>query len=258
MEVTVLGSGTSYGVPMIGCHCAVCRSTDPRNRRYRPSIHVRTAQASVIVDAPPELRLQLIENGIFRADAVLLTHTHADHLLGLDDLRRLNVLSGKEIPILGQASDLEAVRRVFDYAFQVSEDGLERPSFQLCETDGPICINDLPVEPLQVYHGELPVLAYRFGSFAYVTDVSHIPDRSMERLRGLDWLILDAVRYTPHPSHFHLEAALGVLADLKPCRAALTHLSHDYDHESVNRTLPSGVELAYDGMKLQLSDPLPE
>ncbi len=252
MEILVLGSGTSHGVPMIGCSCKVCTSTNPKNRRYRTAVFVREGDATVLIDAPPELRLQLIENGITHTDAVLFTHTHADHVFGLDDIRRINDMSGKAMPIYGKQKVLDDIKRVFRYAFKQTQLAGGKPKINLVPINGPFRVNGLKVEPLKVYHGSFSIWAFRFGGFAYVTDVSRIPHKSEERLRDLDFLVLDAVRFKRHPTHFNLEQALEVVSRIKPKRTALTHLSHDFDHDEVNKTLPSGVELAYDGMKVTI------
>jgi phosphoribosyl 1,2-cyclic phosphate phosphodiesterase len=237
---------------MIGCSCKVCTSTNPKNRRYRTAVFVREGDATVLIDAPPELRLQLIENGITHTDAVLFTHTHADHVFGLDDIRRINDMSGKAMPIYGEQNVLDDIKRVFQYAFMPTQHAGGKPNFNLIPINGPFKVNGFQVEPLRVYHGRIPILAFRFGGFAYITDVSSIPQESEERLHGLDFLVLDAVRFKRHPTHFNLEQALEVVSRIKPKRTALTHLSHDFDHDEVNKTLPPGVELAFDGMKVTI------
>jgi phosphoribosyl 1,2-cyclic phosphate phosphodiesterase len=241
---------------MIGCSCKVCTSTNPKNRRYRTAVFVREGDASVLIDAPPELRLQLIENGITHTDAVLFTHTHADHVFGLDDIRRINDLSGKAMPIYGEQNVLDDIKRVFQYAFMPTQHAGGKPNFNLRTINEPFNepfgVNGLQVEALRVFHGGIPILAFRFGGFAYVTDVSRIPQKSVEQLRGLDFLVLDALRFNRHPTHFNLEQALEVVSRIKPKRTALTHLSHDFDHDEVNKILPPGVELAYDGMKVTI------
>lgn len=259
MEVLVLGSGTSHGVPMIGCDCAVCRSENPKNRRFRPSILVRTDRGAILVDTSPELRLQALANDLRRVDAVLYTHTHADHIFGLDDLRRFNDLSGDEIPVYGDEATLADIRRIFPYIFTETQLGGGKPRLTLHAVPPVFDLLGLRIRSFYVLHGTLPVLAYRFDqpeparSAAYVTDVSHIPAEAKAHLHNLDLLILDAVRFDPHPTHFGLYQALDVIADLKPSRALLTHLSHRFDHDTVNAQLPANVELAYDGQSIQLT-----
>lgn len=256
MKLTVLGSGTSHGVPMIGCRCAVCTSPDPRNKRFRPSILVTTDDgANILVDTPPEMRLAFIHNDVARLDAILYTHSHADHIFGLDDVRTFNYRSGVAMPVYAEASVLDDVRRIYSYIFKVTQAGGGKPQVVL-ETltpGGPLTLHDVNILPLRVFHGKLPILAFKFGPrFAYVTDVSLIPPETWPHLENLDLLMLDAVRREPHETHFHLAASLEVIARLRPRRTLLTHLSHDYDHAETNAQLPPGVELAYDGQVVEI------
>ncbi len=253
MKVTVLGSGTSHGVPMIGCDCEVCTSTDPRDSRSRPSIVVSLEGGVILVDTAPELRLQAIAHGLRRVDAVLFTHTHADHTHGLDDLRIYNARQGTALPLYGSPASMNDIRARFDYIFSnTTQLGGGIPMLTLHPVTGPFSLFEHTITPVPVLHGALPVYGYRFGPFAYVTDCSSIPDTSMALLRDLDVLILDALRYKPHPTHFNIEQALAVIAELRPRRAYLTHLTHDVMHVRVNRELPRGVELAYDGLTFEL------
>lgn len=252
-RVLVLGSGTSHGVPMIGCHCAVCTSNDPRNQRARPCILLELPEGNVLIDTPPELRLQCIRFGVERVDAVLFTHAHADHLFGLDDIRRFNELSGRQMPVYAEEEVLATIRRAFAYIFSSTQAGGGKPQLSLHRIEGCLDLYGATIEPLRVYHGRLPILAFRVGGFAYVTDVSAIPAETLQRLHGLEWLFLDAVRYAPHPTHFCLAEAIEVARQLKPRRTAFVHLSHDYDHERTNNTLPEDMELAYDGMRVEFS-----
>jgi len=256
MEVTVLGSGTSHGVPMIGCDCAVCMSDDPRNKRFRPSILVTADdESSILIDTPPEMRLALIANRVRRLDAIFYTHSHADHIFGLDDVRTFNYRSGLPMPVYAEPSVLEDLRRIYAYIFKPTQAGGGKPQVILFPlTSGvPITGYGMEILPLRVFHGRLPILAYKFGTrFAYVTDVSSIPPETWPHLENLDLLMLDAVRREPHETHFHLDAALETIAMLQPKRTLLTHLSHDYDYASTNAELPAGVELAYDGQIVTL------
>lgn len=252
MRVTVLGSGTSHGVPMIGCACEVCTSGDPHDRRSRPSIVVGVAGGTILVDTAPELRLQAIANGLRRVDAVLFTHTHADHVHGIDDLRAFNALQGGAIPIYGSPASMRDIHARFDYIFAHSVAGGGIPMLELHPVEGPFEVLGESVVPVTVLHGRLPVYGYRFGRFAYVTDCSAIPEPSMALLHGLDVLILDALRHRPHPTHFNIEQALEVIARLRPRRAYLTHLTHDVLHQRVNAELPPGVALAYDGLTFEV------
>ena len=256
MKLTVFGSGTSHGVPIIGCDCAVCSSADPRNKRNRPCLMVTTdGGAQIIVDTPQEFRQIAIAYRLRHIDAVLYTHSHADHIFGMDDLRAFNFLQGGTIPIYAQPDVLDDLQRVFRYCFVPTQAGGGKPLLELhpVHPGGRLELFGLPILPLRVFHGRLPILAYKFGSkAAYVTDVSLIPDETWPELFGLDVLFLDAVRREPHETHFHLDKALEVVRELKPKQTYFVHLSHDYDHDAMNRELPQGVELAYDGLEIEV------
>jgi phosphoribosyl 1,2-cyclic phosphate phosphodiesterase len=256
MRITVLGCGTSHGVPVIGCNCAVCTSPDPRNKRLRPAILVTADDgANILVDTPPEMRLQFLANDVRRLDSILYTHSHADHIFGLDDVRTFNYRSGLPMPVYAEANVLGDLRRIYNYIFMATQAGGGKPQVSLCETQPGemLTLHGVDILPLRVCHGRLPILAYKFGSrFAYVTDVSHIPPETWPHLENLDLLMLDAVRREPHETHFHLDAALETIALLQPKRTLLTHLSHDYDYALTNADLPPGVELAYDGQEITL------
>ena len=257
-----MGSGTSHGVPMIGCQCDVCLSANPKNRRFRPSILVSHQNQHILVDTTPEMRLQCLAWDVRQVDAVLYTHTHADHLFGLDDLRRFNHLSGKPMPIYGDANTLDDIRRSFPYIFEETQAGGGKPDLRLHLVESNFELLGLQIQSFYVLHGRLPVLSYRFDqpetadsparSAAYVTDVNQIPPDSMAKLNGLDLLILDAVRFEPHSTHFGLYEALEIIAHLKPKQTYLTHLSHAFDHDKVNADLPECVQLAFDGLKTVL------
>lgn len=253
LTITVLGCGTSMGVPMIGCRCAVCISTDPRNHRSRPAVHLKTDTTAVLIDAPPELRLQLIRTGLdTHLDAVLITHTHADHIMGLDDVRGFTLRTNRLMPVYAEADALEDLKRVYRYVLFPYPPGVSVPQIEFREITGTLIIGDMQIEPIRVFHGEMPILAFRVGKFAYVTDVSYIPPDSWERLLGLDLLILDALRYAPHPTHYNLEQAIEVARKLGATRTLFTHMTHDFDYETVNAQLPNGIELAYDGLVAEM------
>jgi phosphoribosyl 1,2-cyclic phosphate phosphodiesterase len=206
----------------------------------------------IVVDTAPEFRLQSIRNGLNRVDAVLITHTHADHIFGLDDIRRFNDLGGQEIPLYADAGALEDIRRIFQYIFMPTPVAGGKPRIRLIETPEQFALCGLNVSALRVYHGEMPISAYRFNDMAYVTDVNYIPPETMTKLEGLELLILDAVRFKPHSTHFCLEQALEVIEHLRPQRALLTHICHDMDHDYVNSITPPNVEMAYDGLTINL------
>lgn len=252
VEAIILGSGTSHGVPMIGCHCAVCTSSDPRDRRSRASVFVRLGDLRVLVDAAPEVRLQCIASGIEHIDAVLLTHHHADHVSGVDDLRRFNWLTGRAVDLYGMERTLANVRSMFRYAFEPAPDSPhDRPEFTLHTIDTrPFAINGETILPIPLLHGQLPVLGFRFGDFAYCTDCSHIPDESLARLEGLDVLVLECVRHTPHPAHFNLDQAVEAARRIGAKRTYFTHIAHQLGHEKTNKELPEGMALAYDGLRV--------
>jgi phosphoribosyl 1,2-cyclic phosphate phosphodiesterase len=256
MKVTLLGTGTSHGVPMIGCECAVCRSTDPRDRRTRPSILIeqggsRGGVRSILVDTSTDLREQALTRGISRVDAILFTHSHADHIMGLDEVRRFNVLQREAIPCYGDAGTLEDLRRTFAYIFDPPAAGGGVPQIALFRIGGDFTLGDLDIVPVPLLHGQRPILGFRIGPFAYLTDCSRIPDESWPLLDGVRTVVLDALRDRPHPTHFTVAEALVVVARLSPERAYFTHICHDLPHAATCARLPRGVELAYDGLILE-------
>jgi phosphoribosyl 1,2-cyclic phosphate phosphodiesterase len=252
--LTVLGSGTSMGVPTIGCQCAVCTSPDPRDRRTRPSIMVQWNGHTVLIDTTPDFREQAIRERIRKIDAVLYTHGHADHILGLDDVRPLSfsrITGGGRIPLFATEGTAQTLRQVFRYIFEgdYKYGGLAQVELQALE--GPVEIGGAKFVPLTVNHGDYPIEAYRFGSAAYLTDFSSVPDETMSQLQGLDILFLDALRHHPHPTHSSVSQSLEIVARLQPKRAFFTHISHDLPHEATNASLPDNVRLSHDGLKLE-------
>jgi len=248
MRVTMMGSGTSTGVPVIGCTCAVCTSSEPRNRRLRPGLKLELPAGVVLIDTPTDLREQALRFGLPRLDAIVYTHTHADHIFGLDDVRIFNFRQGAAIPCHGSPETLGNLRRVFAYVFEDGQQGGGKPQLDLVPIVGPFELCGARFEPLPVWHGELEVLAFRIGGFAYVTDCSRIPEESAARLTGLDVLILDALRYRRHSTHFSVEEALAEVERLRPRRTILTHLAHEIDSAAPRFPLPAGVEFGFDGL----------
>jgi phosphoribosyl 1,2-cyclic phosphate phosphodiesterase len=269
LKVTVLGSGTSHGVPAIGCHCAVCRSTDSRDRRTRSSILIELstdasqppfarAVRSILVDTSTDLRAQALANDLRRIDAILFTHGHADHVLGLDETRRFNEMQQTAIGCYADAGTVDVLRRMFSYIFASSGqwDGAI-PQLRLFSIAGAFTMGGAEIVPIPLFHGELPVLGFRIGSFAYLTDCNRIPEASWPLLMdggGIRVLVIDALRESPHPTHFNLSEALDVVSRIRPERAYFTHICHDLPHEATCRRLPPGVQLAYDGLVFDVGD----
>lgn len=249
--LTVLGSGTSMGVPTIGCDCAVCHSSDPHDRRTRPSVMVEYDGRLVLIDTTPDFREQAIREGIDHVDAVLYTHTHADHILGIDDLRPLSFHRPGKIPLYARPEAGEFLRNMFRYIFDADYKfgGIAR--VELKNIEGPIELFGTRFEPIPIIHGETEILGFRFGSAAYLTDFSDVPEPSMKQLHGLDILFLDALRHKPHPTHSTVENSLRIVNELKPKRAFFTHICHDLPHAETNASLPPNAQLSYDGMKLE-------
>ena len=253
MIITFLGTGTSQGVPVIACSCHVCRSIDFKDKRLRSAIHVQTNSTSIIVDIGPDFRQQVLRENIQTLDAVLLTHEHKDHTAGLDEVRSYNFKQQKDMPLYGRKPVLEQIKTEFQYIFNGTQyPGL--PRINLCPiTNEPFVINELTIEPVEVMHYKLPVLGFKFGSFAYITDAKTISDREKAKLTNLEVLVLNALQHKKHISHLTLEEALSLIAELKPKKAYLTHISHNLGlARDVEPTLPENVHLAYDGLKINL------
>lgn len=257
MQLTVLGSGTSMGVPTIGCHCAVCTSNDPRDNRMRTSVLLSRNGQNVLIDTTPDFRTQALRVGINQIEAVLLTHGHADHVMGFDDLRPLSVGRSQPMPVYGNKQAFEIVRRAFSYAFDGKPKLSTVPSVILKEIDGPFELLGVKITPIPLVHGEMTVLGFRFGRAAYLTDFNSVPESSFALLQGLDDVILDALRDTPHPMHQTVEQALALVEKIKPKRAWFTHIAHDLGHAATNQRLRrqghANVQLAYDGLKLEIA-----
>jgi phosphoribosyl 1,2-cyclic phosphate phosphodiesterase len=251
---TFLGTGTSVGVPMLGCDCEVCRSPNPRNNRFRCSVLFSTPNGNILVDTGPEMRLQLLRAGVGIIHAVLYTHYHADHMMGLDDLRLFPRMLGGPLPIYCTWDVEDVIRRAFPYAFDhelqhLPLGAIPRLSFRRIDEE-PFDVLGERVIPIPLQHSRFEVFGFRIGGLAYCTDVSGIPTQSWPLLADLDVLVIDALRPRPHPAHLSVDEALEVIDRVKPKKAYLTHMSHEMDYERLNPTLPSGVEMAYDGLTL--------
>jgi phosphoribosyl 1,2-cyclic phosphate phosphodiesterase len=250
--LTVLGSGTSMGVPTIGCTCSVCHSSDPHDRRTRPSVLVEYDGHAILIDTTPDFREQAIRENICHLDAVLYTHTHADHILGIDDLRPLSFLhKPNRLPLYAHPDAAEFIRNMFRYIFVADYKFGGLPLVEMKPLAGPLDLFGATFTPIILIHGEAEIYGFRFGSAAYLTDHSKIPEKSLTQLENLDVLFLDALRYKPHPTHSTVENSLKVVEQLKPRRAFFTHICHDLPHQATNASLPENVRLCYDGMKLE-------
>lgn len=262
-SLTFLGTGTSMGVPTLGCTCQVCTSPNPHDRRLRPSALVRwpdpassSGERVVVIDTGPDFREQALRASLNRVDAVLYTHSHADHILGLDDLRPLSYISAREsgpIPLYAAADTIAVLERVFDYTFSPNATYAHRARVQLQPLLYPTLVHGVGFHPIPLLHGRMPIVGFRFGRAAYLTDVSDIPESSFPLLQDLDLLVLSALRYLPHPSHATVDQAIAWSRRIGARQTWLTHIAHELAHEATNRTLPAGIALAHDGLTLGVS-----
>lgn len=257
-EMIILGTGTSIGVPVVGCECKVCQSSNPRNRRMRSGVLVRAPYGEFVIDAGPELRMQLVRERAKLIRAAVMTHAHADHIMGMDDLRIFGYRLDDSVPIFCEEDVEQSIRQTFSYAFSDPEThahkyAAPRLRFERIVEQEPFELLGLKLLPLRMKHGRLSILSYRIGNVAFCTDVSTMPAASKEHLHGLDVLVLNALRREPHPTHLHLDAALGLINQLRPKQAWLTHMSHEVDYEDLERELPPHVRPAFDGLRIPLT-----
>ena len=253
MDILFLGSGTSTGVPSLCCDCDVCRSTDPKNKRLRSSILVRNENNNLLIDTSTDLRQQCLVNNINNINHVLYTHHHADHVHGIDELRSFNFFNDTVIPCYGNKNTIREIRKNFSYIFSGTTQiggGLPKLKLNIINNET-FALGGINITPLDIIHGKLLILGYKLNNCAYITDCSEIPEKTKEQLKSLDILVLNALGFDPHPTHFSLSQALKTIEKLRPKRAILTHINHKFDHEKISSKLPKGVELAYDGMDIR-------
>ncbi len=254
MKIVILGCGTSTGVPVIGCKCGICLSSEAGNKRTRSSVFVHANDRNILIDTSTDLRQQALAHNINRVDAVLYTHPHADHIHGIDELRAFNMIQEGAIPCYGSKETIKRVKNMFDYIFSEDIYGGWKPNIEISEIKSPFKLFGIDVIPVDIRHGKSTIFGFRLNNFAYITDCSGIPEPSLEHLKGLDLLIIGALRHKPHPSHFTIKEAVDASKKINPKRTILTHLSHNVDYIKDSTGLPSGIELAYDGLEIQLGD----
>ena len=255
MNLLFLGKGTSVGIPMIGCHCPVCTSDDKRNVRRRSSLYVTTEEVAFVIDTPPDFRQQMLDFHIERCDAVLFTHAHADHIFGFDDIRRFNTIHKRVLPAYAEPETMADIRRVFNYIdHKPSHLGLYRAQIDFHDVTGPFQVGDVSIEPVQVEHGYAMtgyLMEHHGKRVGYVPDCHHMSQDVIQKLKGVDVMILDCLRYRAHPAHLSVEESLAYLEQINPGQAYLTHLCHDIDHATLQATLPTHIHVGYDGLTLE-------
>jgi len=254
MQLTILGAGSSAGTPVVGCHCNTCMSTNPRNKRTRCSSFVTLDSGEVVlIDTGPDLRLQALREGLTRVDAVLYTHTHADHLHGIDDLRAFCQIQRKQIPLYTYAGAVEHIKTKFGYTLRNPSDFWELPVLTITAIDAPFELFNTNITPIPVHHGRTSIYGYRIGKFAYLTDVSAISEESLQLLQGLDLLLIDCLRTEKHPTHINIEQSLQYVSQINAKQSVLIHMTHELEYESLTKMLPNNVIVGYDGLKLQFT-----
>lgn len=252
MRITFLGTGTSHGVPVIACDCKICQSSNPKNKRMRASIHIKSKKYNLLIDTPPEMRLELINNNIRHVDSVLMTHAHADHIMGFDDIRALNWFQRKEMPVYADHKTAKHIKKVFPYIFSKKNMGGGIPQVILKEMKQELILKDLNIKAVPIYHGNNQILAYRINNFAYLTDCSKIPKSSFRLLEGVEYAAIDALRFKEHPTHMSVDQAVDLINQLGLKQGYLTHISHKLDHEKLDRYLPKHISPAYDGLVINI------
>ena len=254
MKIRFFGTGTSHGIPVIGCDCDTCQSTNPKNTRYRTCVNVLVEGLSLLIDVSPEFRLQALKFKLQQIDAILFTHAHSDHCSGLDDIRRYNELQESSIPVYGNTETLLELQRKFSYIFRQTQEGGGKPKITLAETQNyqEFSLGGVSILPIPVLHGGLEILGYRIGKFAFITDVTEIPEQTFAALQDLDVLVLDALRHRPHPTHFTLQQAIRASERIAAKKTYFTHMSHELEHEETEKSLPESMYLSYDGLCLEI------
>ncbi|PCI57785.1 MAG: MBL fold metallo-hydrolase [Methylophilaceae bacterium] len=254
MQLTILGAGSSAGTPAIGCKCATCLSTNPRNKRTRcSSIITLDSGETILIDTGPDLRMQALREGLTRVDAVLYTHPHADHLHGIDDLRGFCQLNKHQIPLYSYKEAVEHIKAKFGYTIREPQGFWELPVLSITEVDAPFDLFGTTVTPIPIMHGRIQIFAYRIGNIAYMTDVSSIPEASLDLLKGLDLLLIDCLRTEKHPTHINIEQSLDYVSQINAKQSVLIHMTHELEYEALTQKLPKNVAVGYDGMKLSVN-----
>ncbi len=254
MKITILGCATSMGVPVLGCQCEVCTSDDPKNNRTRSSVFIEVNGSGILIDTSTDMRAQVLREKITRIDAVLYTHSHADHTHGIDDLKAFNYINSMSIDCYANAITLDSIKQNFGYLFRSFSAARGKPRLDFKEIKGELEFAGIKIKPIEILHHRWDILGYRVGDFAYLTDCSSIPESSQEKLQGLDFLILGALRYKAHEAHFNVEQAVTEINKLRPKRALLTHMGHEIDYNRLKRELPDYIEPAYDGAQIELPE----